>query len=488
MRTLLQVLSEDEQAQVHERTLSILAKTGLRVDTAWGRQILKDAGAEVDENTQAVFSAIVRFPRALVEESLRLAPKEFILGARRPGWDLHMNSGDCTLLIDGEAMFVLDRETGERRPGTASDWLEATRLIDAVDEIGVYWNMVERGDSGDTMADLVTYWRHLFCNFSKHVQDGISSPDQAPWLLEVLQVVFGDQETIRRQHPLSFLLCPQSPLVIEGPYTDAYLALKGWDIPLAVMPMPLMGATAPGSLISTTVLGNCEVLAMLCLAQAAAPGTPFIYAPALATMDPRSGRYSAGAIENGLLGVAAVEMARYYGLPVEASGGGTDHYVPGIQPGYERALNGLLPALSWPDILVGPGLLGGSMVLSLEQLLIDVEVFRMCKRARQGIASDEDKWLEDVINRIGPGGSFIAERSTVRGIRGGEWYVGQLGWHDTFEAWEAAGKPTLLEEAREKVDHILATHQPLPLDENMERELDRIQKRAHNNMAEAPRG
>ena len=480
MRTLLQVLSEDERAQVHECTLSILAKTGLRVDTAQGRQILKDAGAEVDESTN-----IVRFPRALVEESLQLAPKKFTLGARRPGCDLQMNSGDCTLLIDGEAIFALDRETGERRPGTVHDWLEATRLIDALDEVGVYWAMIEASDQGDTMADYVRYLRDVFRNFSKHVQDATSSPEQAPWLLEVLQVIFGDRETIRRQHPLSFLLCPQSPLVIEGPYTDAYLALLGadkqhpLDIPLAVMPMPLMGATAPGSLISITVLGNCEVLAMLCLVQAGAPGTPFIYAPALATMDPRSGRYSAGAIENGLLGAASVEMARYYGLPVEASGGGTDHYVPGIQPGYERALNGLLPALSWPDILVGPGLLGGSMILCLEQLLIDVEVFRMCRRACQGIASDEDKWLEDVINRIGPGGNFLGERSTVRGIRGGEWYVSQLGWHDTFEAWEATGRPTLLQEAREKVDHILATHRPLPLDEDVERELDRIQKRAH---------
>jgi len=35
VRTLLQVLSEDEQAQVHERTLRILAKTGMRVDTAF---------------------------------------------------------------------------------------------------------------------------------------------------------------------------------------------------------------------------------------------------------------------------------------------------------------------------------------------------------------------------------------------------------------------------------------------------------------------
>jgi trimethylamine--corrinoid protein Co-methyltransferase len=470
---LLQVLSKDEQAQVHERTLRVLARTGVRVDTAQGRQFLKAAGADVDENTHAV-----RFPRVLVEESLRLAPKEFTLGARRPGWDVRMNGGDCTLLVDGEAMFVLDPETGERRPGTIQDWLEATRLIDALDEVGVYWNMVEASDRGDTMADYVGYVRDVFRNFSKHVQDGTSSPEQAPWLLEVLQVIFGDKETIRRQHPLSFLLCPLSPLVIEGPYTNAYLALLGWDIPVAVMPMPLMGATSPGSLISTTVLGNCDVLAMLCLIQAGAPGTPFIYAPALSIMDPRSGRYNAGAIENGLLSAAAVEMARYYGLPAEGTGGGTNHYVPSIQAGYERAMNALLPVLSWPDLLVGPGLLGGSMILSLEQLLIDVEVFRMSKRAHQGIASDEDKWLEDVIARIGPGGGFIAEHSTVKGIRGGEWYVSQLGVHDSFEGWEAAGRPMLLEEARDKVKHILMTHKPLPFDADVERELDRIQKRA----------
>ena len=473
MKTLLQVLSEDERAQVHERTLSVLSRTGVRVDTAKGRAILERAGAEVDRST-----GVVRFPRTLVEESLRSAPRDFTLGARRPGCDLSMNSGDCTLLIDGQAVFALDRETGERRAGTFNDWLEATRLTDALDEFGVYWDMIERSDCGRTVADLVTHWRHLFRNFSKHIQDGFSSPWQAPWFLEVLQVVFGDKEAIRRQHPWSFLLCPQSPLIIDEKSTDAYLELLGWDIPLAVMPMPLMGVSGPGSLISTTVLGNCEILAMLCLVQAGAPGTPFIYAPALAMMNPRSGGYKAGAIEGGLLAAAAVEMARHYGLPVEASGMATDHYAPGIQNAYESSMIGLLAALAWPDILVGCGLMGGSMVLSLEQLLIDVETFRMGKRARQGIAVDDDKWLEDVIHRVGPGGHFLTESSTVKALREGEMYISQLGWHDSFEAWEAAGRPTVLEEAREKVGEILATHQPLPLDDDVERELDRIQKRA----------
>jgi len=475
LETILQILSEEEKAQVHERTLKILAETGVQVNSDMGRQYLKDAGGHVDEGTR-----IIRFPRDLVEESLRLAPKEFTLGARRSGWDLPMNSGECTLMADGEGISVIDRKTGIQRPTTFNDWLEATRLIDALDEVGVYWSMAEPGDVSETIPNAINHWRQIFRNFSKHVQDASPKAEYSPWLLEVLQAVFGDKESIRQRHPFSFLICPQSPLIIEGQYTDAFLALKGYDIPVAVMPMPLMGGTGPGNMISMTILCNCEVLAMLCLIQAADPGTPFIYAPVSAVMNPRTGLYSAGAIENALLSSAAIEMARYYGLPVEGTGGGTDTYTPGIQASYERVMNALIPMLSWPDLIVGSGLLGGSMILSLEQQVIDAETFRMNKQAHRGILTHEEMWLDEVIQRVGPGGNFLGEKSTVAGIRSGEWLIPHLGVHETQKAWENAGKADILEEAREKVDHILSTHKPMPLGDEIEKELDKIYKRAQN--------
>lgn len=474
METLLRILSEDEKTQVHERSLKILSETGVKVNTAKGRQYLKDAGAEVNEN-----SKIVKFPRAMVEESLRLAPKDFSLGARRPGWDLSMNAGECTLMIDGEGTSVIDRKTGEHRPSTFDDWLEATRLIDALDEFGVYWDMVERSDTGESISSVVKHWRHIFSNFSKHVQDASPNAELSPWLLEIIQAIFGDKETVRRTHPFSFLVCPQSPLEIEEQRTDAYLDLLGWDIPIAVMPMPLMGGTGPGNMISMTILGNCEILAMLCLIQAAEPGTPFIYAPALAVMNPRTGAYNAGAIENGLLSSAGIEMARFYGLPVEGSGGGTDTYVPGIQASYERSMSSLIPMLSWPDLFIGSVLLGGSMILSLEQLVIDAEVFRMSKQAHRGILANEKMWLDDVIQRVGPGGHFLGEKSTLTNMRSGEWLLPRLGVHEAQESWERAGKKNILEEAREKVEHLLLSHEPLPLSDEVEKELDKIQKRAN---------
>jgi len=473
MRVQIQVLSESEKTQVHERSLNILAKTGVRVDTERGRRILHAAGASVDESNH-----MVRLPPTLVEEALRLAPREFSLGGRRPGFSLPMNAGNSYLLADGGAVRVHDSITGERRPGTYADWLKATRLLEALDDVSVYWQMVEAGLTSDTPGDFVAYWRVLYSNYSKHIQEYVNRPDLTPWLLEVLQTVFGGKETVSRIHPISFLLCPFSPLVIEGQYTDAYLETTGWNIPAVLMPMPLMGTTSPASLISTILLGNCEVLAMLCLVQAACPGTPAIYAPMLAVIDPHSGQYNGGAVEHCLLGVGATEMARYYNLPVEAEAGGSDAPVPGIQAGYERALNWELPTLARPDILVGPGLLGGSTVLCLEQLMIDLEMARCCQRIAHGIDTTEDKWLDDVIARVGAGGSFLTQRSTRDSVRAGEWYFPQMGFHDSFENWVSSGRHDLLEEARLKIEKILSTYPPNPPDEPVMRELQRIEKRA----------
>jgi len=472
MRTLIQVLSEEERVQVHERSLKVLATTGVRVLSARGRQILEAAGADADGS-----SPIVRFPRAFVEESLKLAPKKFKLGARRPGWDLEMNSGKCSLVADGEAVSVLDLETGNLRPGTFDDWLTATRLIDALDEIGVYWNMVKADFIGDTLGDFVSYWRSVLENCSKHIQDSTDSIEQSRLLLEILQIAFGDRETIRRTHPFSFLVCPMSPLVIDEDYTDAYLEIVGWDMPVAIMPMPLMGATGPASIISTVLTANCEALAMLCLVQAAAPGTPVIYAPVPQSIEPHTWRYTGGAVENALFGAAVTEMGRYYGLPVEASTGGSDQYSPGAQAGYERAINWMLPVLSWPDLLVGPGLLGGSTILCLEQTVIDAEIFRRCARLHEGVPCGAENWLDEVIATVGPGGDFLKQKSTEKAVRAGQWYLGKIGFHDTYENWKAAGMPDMAGEIPAVIENILKEHQPLPLNASASRELERLAQR-----------
>ncbi len=481
MTTVVEVLPAARRAEVHERALAVLAGTGLRVGSERARRILGAAGAAVDEGER------VRLPRAVVEAALAAAPRTFTLGGRRPGWELALDGTTCSLVADGEALQVLDIATGERRPAGRMDWEVATDLLDALEEVGVYWRMVDFEGADPAPGAAVRGWAGAFTRFSRHVQDSAADPDEAAWLLEVLGVVFGGRDEVRRQRPFSFLFCPLSPLALEGPYTDAWLATADWGLPVAAMPMPMMGLSAPVGLLATTVLGTVETLATLCLVQAAAPGTPFIFAPALAVMEPRSGRWAGGAVEHALLGAATTEMARFYGLPVEASVGGTDAHLPGAQAASERAVNWLLPVLSWPDLLVGPGLLGGSTVLSLEQLVLDVEGFRRGLRLRRGIDAALEEAVEAALDEVGPGGDFLARPATRRATHHGEWYLDRLGVHDTWEHWVAAGRPDVVDDARRMATELLAAHRPLPMDEATARELATLVDRAAGIATSAPR-
>ena len=75
-------------------------------------------------------------------------------------------------------------------------------------------------------------------------------------------------------------------------------------------------------------------------------------------------------------------------------------------------------------------------------------------------------------------GSFLSEKSTREAARGGEWYISNFGMHEGFESWDAAGRPELLDQTHEMVEEMLANHQPLPFDETVERELQKIQESA----------
>lgn len=474
METVLRVLSDDECSRIHEETLKILGETGIRIDTARGRRHLEQAGAIVDEGTH-----IVRMPRDLIEECLQQAPKDFSLGARRPDKTIPMNRGQCGIILDGGAIYTFEAEAGKRRPSTIDDWYMATQLGDCLEGIDVYWSVIE-GCWGHSPGDVVAYWKAIFQNFSKHVQDATVTPQESRWMLEVFQVVFGSKAEFKKMLPVSFVLCPASPLMIEAEYTDAYLETLEWGIPAAVMTMPLLGLSGPASLISELVLTNCETIAMLCLIESAAPGTPFIYAAAPVIADMHSGRFGSGEVEHSLLGAAVTEIARMYQLPVEASVGGTDQHMPCIQAGYERALNYTLPILARPDLLVAPGLLGGSTIFSPEQLIIDMEVIQRCKRLSQGISCSTEKWLGEAIATLGPGGNYLKHSSTRNMVRSGEIYFSKLGWHGSHEQWENAGSPDLLGEIRQNIRELLATRQPLPLADSTERELEHLEKRARS--------
>jgi trimethylamine:corrinoid methyltransferase-like protein len=69
-----EVLSQAEVERIHAASMEILAEVGIKVNYKKARELFREAGADVDEETLAV-----RLPEKLVRWAVDQAPKQFSL-------------------------------------------------------------------------------------------------------------------------------------------------------------------------------------------------------------------------------------------------------------------------------------------------------------------------------------------------------------------------------------------------------------------------
>jgi trimethylamine--corrinoid protein Co-methyltransferase len=181
--------------------------------------------------------------------------------------------------------------------------------------------------------------------------------------------------------------------------------------------------------------------------------------------------------ETGVMSAATVQIAHHYNLPVNVYGLSGSGYAIGIQAGYERTLNAIIPALAGADELSGIGEMGGGTLSSNAQMVIDNEIMGMVRRVRRGFAVNEDTLAVEVIAQVmdAPSHTFLAEQHTVKHLRAGEQWRGRLaikgiGW----KTWRDAGRPTVVERAKAEAKRILSEHEVPPLTEEQSRALDEV--------------
>jgi trimethylamine--corrinoid protein Co-methyltransferase len=116
-------------------------------------------------------------------------------------------------------------------------------------------------------------------------------------------------------------------------------------------------------------------------------------------------------------------------------------------------------------------------------LYLDNEVAEYVKRIVRGFEVDSEKIAEDIVHKVGPGGNFLAEEHTVRHFRQEMWIPGPAWTRQSWDGWQAEGKKSMGDRIKEQISEILANHQPDALHEDMSREIDRIVKRARDDLS-----
>ncbi|OQY08351.1 MAG: hypothetical protein B6I22_01005 [Desulfobacteraceae bacterium 4572_123] len=474
MHSTGQFLSENERLRIHEESIRILEKIGVKFLSDKALKILSANGARVNMDDK-----IAKIPSEMVDQSLKTAPKAFVMAARNPQFDVALPTSNSGYVLDLGGVFTLDFHTRERRNGTLQDNADAFKVFEEMSLGSFVWPHsvpeIEHAYPGSSGIRLDVF---ALMHTSMHVQDELGDPREVPYMIEAMKIILGSEDAVRERKIYSVVYCTLAPLVHEGEMCDALLDLIEFEVPILLMPMPCAGSTGPASLFSNIAMGNAEALSALVLFQMAHPGTPIIFGDGSGSTNFSTGGFLEGSPEMVLMSAARGEMARFYGLPNTQAGCITDAHAPGPQAVMEKLITTLPLVMSGVDLVQGPGSLSTSAMLCFEQIVVDNEIAEACKRIRDGIDMSEAKNYFEDIKEVKPGGHFLEQQNTLEACRSPEFFMPALCDRNTFDRWVELGRPDIYDRARERVEEILASPSKNPLPDDVIGKLEDLIRKA----------
>lgn len=459
----LNILSAEDIHKIHTATLDVIESVGVKFPSQKVLDLWHEHGASVERDT-----SVVKIPGEKIEEALKHAPPVFTLAARDDARDLPLDGNHVFVGTDGCGVEIIDIHTSKLRRSCLKDVEDIARVADDLDQVAFQWVPVSAQDrpaETRSLYELKAIWE----NSSKHVQtESIYSEREAKAAIEMASLIAGDYPSLRKRPLLSFTECSLSPLAHDGGSLEAALAAASAGLPVGFMTMVSCASTGPATLAGSLVVGNAEVLSALALIQLVHPGTPVFYAAAQTSMDLRTGAYTGGGPEDFLFGAASNILADFYNIPLSMGSFATGAKEPNWQAGIENSLSTLMASLTMSDMLLGVGLLNGSLIWSFEQMIMDCEIFDIVHKMMEGIPVNAETLAIDTIREVGPGRQYLTQKHTRKHMR--ELWIPSLMDRRPYTAW-IAKKDDARDWAREKALHILKTHDPHPLPEGMSDEL-----------------
>lgn len=480
----LTILSKEQVSEIHQATLKVLEKTGVRVLSQQAIDILKNGKCKIESDRAFLHSE-------LVEDALRKCPSSFTWHSVHPDSKKHikLESERVNYTISHSPTHVIDFE-GKRRRSTFTDIAEMTRLGDALE-------MMHLGGSGlsgtveeiNQRMDLITAAAYRFVYEVQNTDKPLFIPPSGRTPEDAFEFFYlfrEDLEDLQRRPSTWAWVNTVSPLMHNETMTDYALGFAMFGLPVLFCPEIMAHATGPATLGGVLVQHNAEILSgvtMCVLANESygiAPPPPIIYGTASSILDPRTAQITLGGPEAGLMNVLTAQMARHYNLPTRGTAGCTDSKALDAQAGQESTMNVLLASMAGINLIVNAlgGLGPGIQAASYAAMVFNNESLKAIKRVLRGIEISDETLALDVIHSIGPGGEYLSHPHTLKHFRS-EFFIPKLFDRTDFYVFEKAEKQEFIARANEMAHEILKSHQPSELDNSIVKRLDEILKNIH---------
>jgi len=122
-------LSQQDITRIHEAALTVLEEIGLADAPDSGIEIMTGAGAILGDDGR------LRYPRALVEDTLASAARDITMCGRDARHDMHLSGKKVHYGTAGAAVNMVEPDGRSYRESTLADLHDAARITDCLDNL-----------------------------------------------------------------------------------------------------------------------------------------------------------------------------------------------------------------------------------------------------------------------------------------------------------------------------------------------------------------
>ena len=464
--------SQEAIEAVHVASLQLLERAGVRVGSRRAQDVLLAAGCRTGPDDR------VLIPAEVVAGALAACPAVFTIAAGAGGHDLRIDAEPSHTYVHnvGDTRDAVDPRSGVARRAEVSDLARMTRVLHHLGNVDAIVPPHQPAGVPGVLEDLYAFLVMASETDKPIIGPGISTAYQVRYLREMSTIRTGADGGADRYGCL-FGFSPVSPLQLGAEVSEAMLEAAGLGgVAFLALPCPQMGTTAPGSLAAAVASQNAEALAVIVLLQSAQPGSPVLYGARLSGIDPRSGRFTSGTPEMSLTAIAAVLLARSYGLAADCFGPTSCSRVIDAQFGWQHAVNASLGLLPRPRFLSGLSDMQSASGTNPEAAVLDDEIIGDLRYARAGRFFDAETLDVDAMVEGALRGGYLGTKHTRRFLRTelrgpGVAFVGER------REWAESGHASVVDAASERVAAIMA-QEPLGLSDDLALELGDVIGRA----------
>ncbi|KPJ88642.1 MAG: hypothetical protein AMS17_04740 [Spirochaetes bacterium DG_61] len=452
-------LNKEQIDVMHERALHLVENVGVYIPHKGILKLLANYnGVKIDKEN-------VRFKSDLVLKALKEA-KYPLPDYAKNNWIISSGANQTK---------IYDLNSSEIRETNLKDLIEMTKLCDSLNTVGA---------APVVPLDVQYYLQEILMHkisyeYSRFKANDIFEITLKP-TYESAYYVYEMAKAAKKWFAIGIYMI--SPKTFDRKELDIVYRFLDKGVPMWAGTMPIAGISAPITIqgaILQSIFETFACLTMLNLINSKSYNyIQFIDNFIAHPFDMKYINFVYGSPEDIRGSLYKISIHKYYKIPIVAKSLLTTSKEPDAHAAFEVGVHTLIAALAGIRVFRCGGLLNSGELYSAEQLVICYEIVEYIKNILKKEEFSEERLMINEISEIGPGQSFIGQRSTFENFRN-EYWEPELFIHSNLGQWKEMGSKSIQKYANEIAKKRISEH-TYQIEKNIKKELDKIYEFAKN--------